>query len=102
MPSIWTDGNPCRSHHATERKDSCSITNIIADTFEKQRDNHISININQKFDKIKDENKKGITNEPGQQAIPLCNREKSSKCQQKNATKGRSVSRPLTFHLHIE
>ena len=57
-------------------------TKIIADTFEKQTDNHISININKKFDKFKDENKKGITNEPGQQANPICDREKSSKCQQ--------------------
>jgi competence protein ComGF len=57
-------------------------TKIIADAFEKQRDNHLAININKKFDKFKDENKKGITNEPGQQAIPLCDREKSSKCQQ--------------------
>jgi hypothetical protein len=35
-------------------------TKIIAGAFEKQRDNHISININKKFDKFKEKKKKGI------------------------------------------
>jgi hypothetical protein len=56
---------------------------LIADTFEKRIGNHISININKKLNKFKEENKREITNEPEKQAIPLCDREKSSKCQQK-------------------